>query len=72
GTIESFPENVLRGVRREQALLFKTLSTLKTDAPLFENIDELRWRGPTPDVTEHAAAIGDARLLERARKAHGP
>jgi 5'-3' exonuclease len=69
GVLERFPESVLSGVRREQALLFKTLATLKTDAPLFKNVDELCWRGPKPDFTEHAAEIGDARLLERARAA---
>src|SRR5687767_6260692 len=34
GAIESFPTAVL-GERRELALLFKTLATLRTDAPLF-------------------------------------
>src|SRR6478609_3072425 len=42
GPIEAFPDNVL-GADREQALLFKRLATLKTDAPLFHNVDELRW-----------------------------
>ena len=38
-----------RGARRAppQALLFKQLATLRTDAPLFERVEELRWRGPT-------------------------
>jgi 5'-3' exonuclease len=69
GKLEDFPETVLSGERREQALLFKTLATLKTDAPLFETVDELQWRGPKPDFAARAAEIGDARLLERARKA---
>src|SRR5215212_1329111 len=42
GTIESFPSKVLGG-QRELALLFKNLATLRTDAPLFENVDVLRW-----------------------------
>ena len=46
GAIEQFPEEVL-GDRREQALLFKTIATLRTDAPLFDDVDELRWHGPT-------------------------
>jgi 5'-3' exonuclease len=33
--------------RRKDALLFRTLATLKTDIPLFDNVDELRWTGPT-------------------------
>jgi 5'-3' exonuclease len=69
GKLEEFPESVLNGERREQALLFKTLATLKTDAPLFQNVDEIQWRGPKADFAEHAAEIGDARLLDRMRKA---
>ena len=34
--------------RRKDALLFRTLATLKTDIPLFKSVDELRWTGPTP------------------------
>ena len=33
---------------REQALLFRTLATLRTDIDLFKSVDELRWKGPTP------------------------
>jgi len=33
---------------RERALLFRTLATLRTDIALFENVDELKWTGPTP------------------------
>ena len=69
GRLEDFPESVLNGERREQALLFKTLATLKTDAPLFKNVDEIRWRGPRTDFAERAAEIDDARLLDRVRKA---
>lgn len=32
---------------RELALLFRTLATLRTDIPLFDNVDTLRWNGPT-------------------------
>ena len=69
GKLEDFPENVLSGERRELALLFKTLATLKTDAALFKSVDELQWCGPTKDFEAEAAKIADARLLERARKA---
>jgi 5'-3' exonuclease len=31
---------------RDRALLFRTLATLRTDIPLFEDVDEMRWRGP--------------------------
>jgi len=70
GAIENFPPAVL-GERQELALLFKNLATLRTDALLFEDIDALRWQGPTPTFTEMAARLGDARLLERCQKAAG-
>jgi 5'-3' exonuclease len=70
GPIESFPDSVL-GERRELALLFKDLATLRTDAPLFDDVDELRWLGPTPDFENQVAGLGDDRLIERCRKAQG-
>jgi 5'-3' exonuclease len=33
---------------RDRALLFRDLATLRTDISLFDDVDELRWRGPTP------------------------
>jgi len=33
---------------RELARLFRQLATLRTDVPMFESVDELAWRGPTP------------------------
>jgi 5'-3' exonuclease len=68
GSIEKFPAAVL-GDKHDLALLFKTLATLRTDAPLFSDVDELRWRGPTNGFTEFAQCIGDARLLERCLRA---
>lgn len=65
GPIEAFPDKVL-GKKREQALLFKHLATLRTDALLFDDVDELRWRGPTPAFAELAAKMDDPRLLKRA------
>ena len=38
----------------ERALLFRTLATLRTDAPLFDDVETLRWRGPTPALAEAA------------------
>jgi 5'-3' exonuclease len=70
GAIENFPPAVL-GERRERALLFKKLATLRTDARLFGDVEELRWRGPTPGFSELAARLGDARLLPRALGAGG-
>jgi 5'-3' exonuclease len=68
GTIEEFPAAVL-GDSRELALLFKNLATLRTDAPLFRDVDELRWRGPTEGLAGWAERMGDARLLQRSLKA---
>ena len=68
GPIESLPANVL-GDDREQALLFKRLATLRADAPLFEDVEELRWRGPTEGFDAWVAKIGDEKLGERCRKA---
>jgi hypothetical protein len=67
GPIESFPLGALAD--RERALLFKRLATLRTDAPLFRDVDELRWRGPTAAFADRAARIGDPGLLERSREA---
>jgi 5'-3' exonuclease len=66
GPIETFPGKVL-GNNREKALLFKRLATLRTDAALFGNIDEMRWRGPGPGFDNLATKMGDARLAERAQ-----
>ena len=68
GALEDFPANVL-GKDRERALLFKDLATLRSNARLFRNVEQLRWRGPTKAFTEAAAQIGDKRLLERCLRA---
>ena len=65
GPIEAFPEKVLAG-QRERALLFKRLATLRTDAVLFGDVDQLRWRGPTPAFAALATKMGEPRLLTRA------
>jgi 5'-3' exonuclease len=67
GAIEDFPPTVL-GERRELALLFKQLATLRTDAQLFEDVDELRWQGPTARFPATAARLDDPRLLARVQK----
>ena len=66
GIIEDFPPTVL-GEQRDLALLFKRLATLRTDAPLFRDMDELKWRGPTSEFAACAEHLGDARLLRRCR-----
>lgn len=68
GPLESFAPDVL-GEQHELALLFKTLATLRTDAPVFENVEALRWRGPSAEFAATARALGDERLIERANAA---
>jgi 5'-3' exonuclease len=70
GALESFPPNVL-GDQRDLALLFKDLATLRTDAPLFRDVEELRWRGPTPAWADSVERLGDVRLLPRSLAAAG-
>lgn len=68
GAIENFPEKVLKH-QRKNALLFKRLATLRTDAKLFKDVEELRWRGPTPGFAEFSRKFGDDKLLTRAKAA---
>ena len=68
GAIEAFPPAVL-GDRLPQALLFKQLATLRTDAPLFERAEALRWRGPTAGFAAWTERASAPRLLERCLKA---
>jgi 5'-3' exonuclease len=67
GHIEEFPAGAL-GENRERALLFKDLATLRTDAPLFKNVDAIRWKGPAESFPRVAEKIGDPRLVERLDK----
>jgi 5'-3' exonuclease len=69
GPLEKFPADAL-GVHRDEALLFKRLATLKHDAPLFDTVDALEWRGPTATFPDTVRRLGDERLLARASKAY--
>jgi 5'-3' exonuclease len=68
GPIEAFPPEAL-GERRDLALLFKKLATLRTDAALFADVEELRWRGPAEGFTPFQERLGDPRLLARVTRA---
>ncbi len=48
---------------RDRALLFRTLATLRTDIALFDDVDQLRWNGPTLTFATLAARL-DAALTE--------
>jgi 5'-3' exonuclease len=64
GAIEQFPPQIL-GERAAAALLFKRLATLRTDAELFAETEQLRWHGATGAFEAYAAKLGDARVLAR-------
>ena len=64
GPIEGFAAEVL-GSHHEDALLFKRLATLRTDAKLFRRADALRWKGPTSSFASFTDRAETPRLLER-------
>jgi 5'-3' exonuclease len=51
-----------------EALLFRLIATIRTDAPTIGNIDELRWTGPRPELAEVAARFDAGTLVERAER----
>ena len=55
----------------DRALLFRTLATLRTDIALFDDVDRLRWNGPTPTLDAIAARF-DAAVTEAKRPARAP
>lgn len=63
GRIEDFPDAVL-GDQRDRALLFKDLAMLRTDAPLFADVDEIRWAGAGASFAALAETI-NPRLTPR-------
>jgi len=68
GAIENFPAAVL-GDRLDQALLFKNLATLRTDAPLFNDVEELRWSGPKAAFEQWTERMQAPAVLKRCLKA---
>ncbi len=64
GPIENFPADVLKD-KHHEALLFKDLATLRTDAPLFDDVDELRWNGATKEFAAVAKKIDAPGLIAR-------
>ena len=51
--------------RREDALLFRKLATLRTDAPLKEKLSDLEWQGAHERLKEFCARLGDERIPAR-------
>jgi 5'-3' exonuclease len=52
----------------DNALLFRRIATLETDAPTIEKVDELEWKGPRPELVELCDQIDAPGLVERAVK----
>jgi 5'-3' exonuclease len=50
---------------RDRANLFRTLATLRTDIALFKNVDELEWKGPTPQFQKLAAKLDGVSVKDR-------
>jgi len=52
--------------RREDAMLYRTLATLALDVPLDDDLEALRWQGPTEGWAEVCAALGQDGLARQA------
>jgi 5'-3' exonuclease len=48
------------------ALLFRTLATLRLDVPVFDKIEDLRWQGPRPEFNAHIRRMNARALFDRA------
>lgn len=53
----------------DDALLFRTLATLRTDAPVFETLEDLRWKGPRAEFEALCSRLKAPDLLRRVRVA---
>ena len=51
------------------ALLFRTLATLRLDVPVFDAVEDLRWKGPRPDFDKYCQRIKSPNLLGRVTSA---
>ena len=62
GSIDSFPPDALGEDNRRLALLFRELATLRTDAEVFDDVEDLRWIGPRDTFSTWAEKLGIRRL----------
>ena len=51
------------------ALLFRTLATLRLDVPVFDTVEDLRWTGPRPNFEQYCRQMKAPDLLRRANDA---
>ena len=52
----------------EEALLFRKLATLRTEIPLLDDVDQLRWKGPTPAFEQIGRRLDTAITEQTSRK----
>jgi 5'-3' exonuclease len=45
---------------REKAMLFRDIATVRTDIPVFDSVDALEWKGPTPEFYQVKARLDKA------------
>lgn len=53
---------------REEALLYRDLATLRTEPPIVDGVDELRWQGPAAGFAEMAAHLDAGATVRRAEE----
>ena len=53
----------------DDALLFRTLATLRLDVPVFETVDDLRWKGPRPHFEDYCRRMKSLDLVRRVKAA---
>jgi len=53
----------------DDALLFRTLATLRVDVPVFDTVEDLRWKGPRPNFEKHCERMKSPDLLRRVTSA---
>jgi hypothetical protein len=46
--------------QRDRALLFRRLATLQTDIALFDDVENLKWNGPTPEFEQYGSRLDAA------------
>jgi 5'-3' exonuclease len=49
----------------EEALLFRKLATVRTDVPLKENLNDLKWQGAHEELREFCHSLGDEKIPQR-------
>ena len=54
--------------RRDEALLYKRLATLRLDVPIKESFEDLEWRGARPDLRDFCARLGIDTVAQRVHR----